>query len=97
MQSAVVDLIPSPALSAIVVYRGDAFPGWDGDLIAGSLKANALFRFSIDGDGSVEQEMLVDGVGRIRDVAVDPEGDLLLLIEHASGSKILRLGPHQGG
>ena len=66
MRSAVVDLIPSPALSAVVVYRGDTFPGWDGDLIAGSLKANALFRFSIGGDGSVEQEMLVDGIGRIR-------------------------------
>lgn len=97
MQSAVVDLIPSPALSAFVVYRGDAFPGWEGDLIAGSLKANALFRFSIGDDGLVEQEMLVDGIGRIRDVAVDSEGDILLLIEHASGSKILRLGPPQGG
>ena len=97
MQSAVVDLIPSPALSAFVVYRGDAFPGWQGDLIAGSLKANALFRFAIGDDGLVEQEMLVDGIGRIRDVAVDSEGDILLLIEHASGSKILRLGPPQGG
>ena len=97
MQSAVVDLIPSPALSAFVVYRGDAFPAWEGDLIAGSLKANALFRFSIGGDGSVEREMLVNGIGRIRDVAVDSEGDILLLIEHASGSRILRLGPPQGG
>ena len=97
MQSAVVDLIPSPALSAFVVYRGDAFPGWEGDLIAGSLKANALFRFSINDGGSFGQEMLVDGIGRIRDVAVDSEGDILLLIEHASGSRILRLGPPQGG
>lgn len=97
MQSAVVDLVPSPALSAFVVYRGDTFPGWEGDLIVGSLKANTLFRFSINDDGSVGQEMLVDGIGRIRDVAVDSEGDILLLIEHASGSRILRLGPPQGG
>ena len=97
MQPPVVDLIPSPALTAVVVYRGDAFPGWEGDLIAGSLKANSLFRFSIDDDGSVERETLVDGIGRIRDVAVGSEGRLFLLIENASGGKILRLGPPQGG
>lgn len=71
--------------------------GAAGDLIAESLKANALFRLSIGDDGSVGQEMLVDGIGRIRDVAVDSAGDILLLIEHASGSRILRLGPPQGG
>ena len=97
MQPPVVDLIPSPALTSIVVYRGDAFPGWQGDLIAGSLKANSLFRFSIYEDGSVERETLVDGIGRIRDVTVDSEDELLLLIEHASGGMILRLGPPQGG
>ena len=96
MQPPVIDLIPSPALTAVVVYRGDTFPDWKGDLIAGSLKANSLFRFSIGEDGMVGQETLVDGTGRIRDVAVDPEGELLLLIEHASGGKILRLGPPQG-
>ena len=83
----------SPAILSFVVYHGDMFPGWEGDLIAGSLTANALFRFSIDDDGLFERETLVDGIGRIRDVAVNSEGELFLLIGNASGGKILRARP----
>jgi len=42
-------------------------------------------------NGLHEMETLVEGVGRIRDVAIDADGELLLLIENADGSKILRM------
>ena len=93
IQMPVVDLIPSPAISSFVVYHGDMFPGWEGDLIVGSLKANALFRFRIVDNALVEQEMLLEGIGRIRDVAVDRAGEIFLLTENASGGKILRVRP----
>ena len=86
-----VDLVPSPAISSFVVYRGDEFPHWQGHLIVGSLKATKLFRFSIRDGELVEQETLMEGVGRIRDVEVDSTGKILLLIENASGGRILRL------
>jgi glucose/arabinose dehydrogenase len=44
-------------------------------------------------DKLVEQETLIDGIGRIRDIEVDADGTLLLLIENAAGGKILRLRP----
>jgi glucose/arabinose dehydrogenase/cytochrome c553 len=88
----VADLIPSPAISSFVVYYGEAFPAWEGNLIVGSLKANALFRFSIVGNELLERELLIDGIGRIRDIAVDSAGEILLLIENASGGKIVRVG-----
>jgi glucose/arabinose dehydrogenase len=91
MRLPIADLTPSPAISSFVVYRGAKFPAWSGNIIAGSLKANALFRFAIDEGAVVEQEMLVDGIGRIRDVAVDAAGEILLLIENAEGGRILRL------
>ncbi len=89
----VVDMTPSPAISSFVVYHGEKFPHWQGNLIVGSLKAQTLFRLSIEDNELVEQELLTDGIGRIRDLEVDSDGSILLLIENAGGGKILRLRP----
>jgi glucose/arabinose dehydrogenase len=93
IEQPVVDMTPSPAISSLVVYHGDEFPEWDGDLIVGSLKAQTLFRLKIVGNKLIEQETLIDGIGRIRDIEVDADGTLLLLIENAAGGKIMRLRP----
>ena len=93
IQQPVVDMTPSPALSAFVVYRGEQFPEWQGDLIVGSLKAHTLYRFQIENGQLVEKETLISGIGRIRDVEVDRDGYILLLSENAAGSKILRMSP----
>lgn len=93
IEQPVVDLTPSPAISSFVVYRGDQFPGWDGDLIAGSLKAHTLYRFVIEDGLLIRQETLIEGIGRIRDIEVGTDGNLLLLIENVSGAKVLRMSP----
>lgn len=90
----VVDLTPAPAVSSFVVYRGGAFPGWQGNLIVGTLKATELHRMVVDDNGSVtHRELLLKGMGRIRDVATGTDGLIYLLLEHASGSRIVRLVP----
>ena len=38
-------------------------------------------------------ETLLQDLARIRDVAVGPEGQLYLLVEHDSGGRIVRLVP----
>jgi glucose/arabinose dehydrogenase len=91
IEQPVVDLTPSPAVSSFVIYRGDAFPEWQDDLIVGSLKASELYRFEIDGDTLVHAETLLTDLARIRDVALGPGGAIYLLLEHASGSRIVRL------
>jgi glucose/arabinose dehydrogenase len=47
----------------------------------------------VNEEGVVEAETLIEGVGRFRDVEVDPNGNLLVLLEHRSGSRILRIVP----
>ncbi len=92
-----IDLTPSPAISNFVFYQGEAFPGWSGDLIAGSLKARELFRYELDDDDQiVHVESLIESLGRIRDVAVERSGTVLLLLEHASGGRIVRMKPVVG-
>ncbi|MEJ0098321.1 MAG: PQQ-dependent sugar dehydrogenase [Pseudomonadota bacterium] len=88
-----VDLTPAPAVSSFVVYDGAAFPKWRGNLLVGTLKATELYRMVLDGDQVVHRETLLGGLGRIRDVAVGRGGVVYLLLEHQSGSRVLRLVP----
>ena len=93
IEQPVVDLTPSPAVSSFVVYAGDAFPQWRGDLIVGSLKATELYRVRIESGQYVHTELLLKDLARIRDIETATDGSLYLLLEHRSGSQIVRLVP----
>lgn len=93
IEQPVVDLTPAPAVSSFVVYDGKAFGKWRGDLLVGSLKATALYRMEVKGNRLVRRETLLSGLGRIRDVAVGVDGLVYLLLEHQSGSRVVRLVP----
>jgi glucose/arabinose dehydrogenase len=93
IEQPVVDLTPSPAVSSFVVYDGAAFPGWSGALIVGSLKASELYRFVVEEGHLVHTELLLKDLARIRDVEVGVDGFVYLLLEHESGSQIVRLVP----
>jgi glucose/arabinose dehydrogenase len=95
IEQPIVDLTPSPAVSSFVFYEGDAFPAWRHDMIVGTLKATELYRMVLEGDRVVHRETLLKGYGRIRDVATGADGYVYLLIEHASGGRIVRLVPLQ--
>jgi glucose/arabinose dehydrogenase len=87
----VVDWVPSPAISNLTVYRGDAFPNWRGQMLVGSLKASNLYRLEAQNES---QEIMVPNLARIRDIDVDRAGLVYLLLEHASGGQIVRLKPY---
>ena len=89
----VVDLTPAPAVSSFVIYDGAAFGKWRGNLLVGTLKGTDLYRMVLKGDKVVHRETLLTGLGRIRDVATGRDGNVYLLLEHQSGSRIVRLVP----
>jgi glucose/arabinose dehydrogenase len=62
-------------------------------MLVGTLKATELYRVVVDGEAIVQQETLLKGLGRIRDIETGRDGYVYLLLEHASGSRILRLVP----
>lgn len=93
IEQPVVDLTPAPAVSSFIFYEGDGFPAWRHDMLVGTLKATALYRFVLDGNEVVRRETLLQGVGRIRDIETAADGAILLLIEHLDGGRILRLVP----
>jgi glucose/arabinose dehydrogenase len=76
-----------------VFYDGNAFPAWRDNMLVGTLKATELYRMVVEGTRIVRVETLLEGLGRIRDIEVDANGLVYVLLEHASGSRIVRLVP----
>ena len=89
----VVDFTPAPAISSFTFHQGDRFAGWENDLLVGSLKARTLYRLRIRDGELVEQETLVTGLGRIRDVEMGSDGLVYLAIEHGDAGSLVRLVP----
>ena len=90
----VVDFTPAPSLSNFTFYNGDRFPGWQNDLLLGSLRAQTLFRVRIKNNQVIEQEKLLTKFGRIRDVEIGTDGLVYVLIEHNETGSVLRLTPN---
>jgi len=93
IEQPVVDLTPSPAVSSFIISNSTQFPEWEGDFLVGSLKARSLLRIDIENNRLVRREILIAGLGRIRDIEQGPDGDIYLLLEHSAGGQIVRLVP----
>jgi len=72
--------VPSVAPSQVLQLRGDAFPGWAGDLMVGSLKAQALHHVRVE-DGRVVFVEPVHVGQRIRDMVELADGRIALLTD----------------
>lgn len=82
----------SIAPSGAAFYSGDRFPRWRGDLFLGALRARMLVRLKLDGERVLAEERLLQGLDRIRDVRIGPDGLVYLLTDAADG-RLLRLEP----
>jgi glucose/arabinose dehydrogenase len=95
MQSPVLHWTPSVAVSGINFYTGDKFKAWQGDLLAGSLAKQQLHRLRIKDGQVIEDEVLLNGLGRIRDVITAPTGQIYVTINDSESktSKIYAISP----
>jgi glucose/arabinose dehydrogenase len=89
----VVDMTPSPAISSFIFYGGDEFPEWSGNILAGTLRATDLLRMEVVANEVVHTEKLISDLARFRDIETGPNGELFILLEHATGGQIIRLLP----
>lgn len=81
--------VPSIAPCGMAFYTGDAFPRWKNQLFITSLAAQELVRLDLQNGKVVEQEVILKGVGRQRDVITGPDGFLYVLFQ----DRIARLVP----
>lgn len=87
--------VPSIATSGLMIYTGDRFPNWRGNLFVGGLAGEQLARLTLNGQNVTSEETLVSGRGRIRDVRQGPDGYIYLAIDDRDGAytPIVRLEP----
>ncbi len=98
MESPVHFWVPSIATSGLMVYTGDQFPRWKGNLFVGGMSGEQLARLTVEGQRVVREESLVQYMGRIRDVRQGPDGYIYLAIDDRGGAPtaIVRLEPVSG-
>jgi glucose/arabinose dehydrogenase len=89
--------VPSIATSGLMVYTGDKFPMWYGNIFSGSLVGEQLARLQLSDDYSsvVVEETLVYDIGRIRDVRQGLDGYIYLAVSDRNGdpTSVVRLEP----
>ena len=82
--------VPSIAPSGMAFINSDRYPGWNGNLLVGSLKFQYLDLVFLDNGKVVKEEKLMEGMGRVRTVKVGPDGYIYVSVEQLG---IVRLMP----
>ncbi|WKB54237.1 PQQ-dependent sugar dehydrogenase [Eleftheria terrae] len=91
MEQPLVHWVPSIAPSGMAFLTSDRYPGWQGSLFVGALRAQVLVRLELDGRKVVREERLLQNLHeRIRDVRQGTDGWLYLLTDSEDG-KVLRV------
>ena len=90
--------VPSIATSGMMIYSGDRFPEWRGNIFVGGLAGQQIARLTMQVDRPSQtawEETLGHGLGRIRDIRQSPDGYIYVAIEGRGGATtpIVRLEP----
>ena len=76
--------VPSIAVSAMTIYKGDTFKEWNGDALITSLKDQSLRKIKFKKDQLINEKIIFQGnIGRIRDIKIHKEtGDLYMISDN---------------
>ncbi len=81
--------IPSIAPSGMAIIQGDKYPKWHGDILTGSLRFNYISRVKVINDKLVEDERILQDIGRVRCIEMGRDGYLYVGVERPG--RILRV------
>lgn len=91
MEQPVMQWTPSIAPCGMTFVTGDRFKNWENNLLVGSLRFDYVERVVLEGKKVVHQEKLVEGIGRVRNVVMSPEGLVYIGLEEPG--RIVKLIP----
>lgn len=71
---------PSPGISALEFYTGEMFAKWKNQAFVGALVFQEIKRLEFGGDRVENEEVLLKGYGRVRDLKTGPEGAIYVVL-----------------
>ena len=79
-------LVPSIAVGALIIYKGDEFKEWNGEALITSLKDESLRKIKFKDNKFIKEDIIFKGnIGRIRDIKIQPNtGKLFFLSDDGS-------------
>ena len=90
MEQPLLQWTPSIAACGLTCYTGEKFPNWKYDFFAGGLRGE-LHRIRIQNGKAIADEIILSGLGRVRDVRSGPDGFLYIVLNQPD--RIVRLVP----
>jgi len=72
---------PAMAPSGMIFIHHPKFRRWNGDILMGSLTRRYVLRVKIANNVVAEEQMLLGGVGRVRDICQAPDGSIYVSVE----------------
>jgi glucose/arabinose dehydrogenase len=95
MEQPVKVWVPSIGISGMTIYSGDKFPAWRGNFFVGGMAGQQLSRLTMKDDRVVNEELLVQQMGRIRDIRQGLDGFIYLVTDDRDGkpTPVYRLEP----
>jgi len=81
---------PSIAACGIAFITGNKFKSWKGNLLVSGLVSQKLIRCVLDGDKLVEEDVLLNNSGRVRNVCQAPDGSIYVSVENPG--RIIQIG-----
>ena len=78
--------VPSIAVGALIIYKGDEFKEWNGEALITSLKDESLRKIKFKDNKFIKEDIIFKGnIGRIRDIKIQPNtGKLFFLGDDGS-------------
>ena len=83
--------VPSIAPSGFAFVTSSKYPDWKGKALVGSLKFNYLVLVTLNGNSVSEKEIVLEDIGRVRDIRQAPDGFIYVAVE---GKGIFKIVPN---
>jgi glucose/arabinose dehydrogenase len=94
MEQPLTYYVPSIAPCGMAFVTGNRYGHWENSLLIGSLRFEYLERCIIEDNKVVGHERLLEGIGRVREVKVSPDGYIHVGVENPG--RIIKLIPVDG-
>lgn len=72
---------PSIATCGMTMVTSDKYPAWKGNMLVAALAATHIARVEMNGTRATGEEKLLQGIGRVRQVAQSPDGYIYAVTE----------------